>query len=161
MKQTFVLFLLIFGFSQVSAQAPKLVGKTAPEISLKNLEGETENLSDYRGKVVLVEFWAGWCGPCIKDMKTWLKPMYSEYKSEGFEVFAVNYDKTEASWKRSTERFQVPWPQVWDYATAEAYKDYNVEVIPTNYLVDQNGKIVARNIKGAKLSKKLDQLLSQ
>lgn len=161
MKQTLVLFLVAVSFFRLSAQDPKLVGKTAPEISLKNLAGEVENLSDYRGKVVLIEFWAGWCGPCIKDMKTWLKPMYSEYKSKGFEVFAVNYDRSEAAWKKSTERFQVPWPQVWDYESASAYADYSVEVIPTNYLVDKDGNIIARNIKGAKLSRKLDQLLSE
>lgn len=144
---------------EVSAQDRSLVGREAPEITLINLDGEEQSLSDFRGKVVLLEFWAGWCAPCIKDIKEWLKPMYAEYREKGFEVFAVNYDRSEANWRRSSERFGIPWTQVWDYETAEAYNDYGITVIPTNFLLDQEGKVVAVNIKKTKLSRKVDELL--
>lgn len=159
MKKLWIPLLLLFLVCQASAQKTELLGKVAPEITLKNLEGEAQSLSDFRGKVVLLEFWAGWCGPCIKDIKEWLKPMYAEYKDKGFEVFAVNYDRSQVAWEKSTERFGIPWPQVTDYKTASAYEDYGVQVIPTNYLLDKDGKIVAINIKKTKLSRKLDQLL--
>ena len=146
---------------QLSLAQDPLIGKEAPEVSLQNLDGEITNLSDYRGKVVLLDFWAGWCGPCIADFKEWLVPMYSEYDGKNFEILGVNYDKSTTGWKKSVQRFGLEWDHLYDYDVATAYKDYNVEYIPTSYLIDQNGKIIAKNLKRNQLRKAIDKLLKE
>ena len=142
------------------AQDP-LIGKEAPEVTLQNLDGGFTNLSDYRGKVILLDFWAGWCGPWIADFKEWLLPMYDEYDGKNFEILGVNYAKSTSGWKRSVERFGLQWDHVYDYDVAVAYKDYNVQYIPTSYLIDQEGKIIAKNLKRNQLRKAIDKLLKE
>lgn len=153
---TVFLFICFFTYGQ----RDPLIGKEAPEIVLKNREGQVVKLSDLRGKVVLIDFWAGWCGPCIRDIKDWLKPMYEEYKTKNFEVYAVSYDKSPEAWKRSVKKLGLEWTHVYDYETASAFKDYNVYAIPTSYLVNQKGVIIGRDLKREKLTKKVDKLLN-
>ncbi|MEM9325912.1 MAG: TlpA disulfide reductase family protein [Bacteroidota bacterium] len=161
MKQLFTLIVFLLLACHTMAQIDPLIGKKAPNIVLTNLEGQEQKLSDLEGKVVLIDFWAGWCGPCIKDIEEWLKPMYDDYKDKGFEVFAVSFDRSENAWQKSVARHGLPWQHVWDYQTKSAFKDYQVYQIPTSYLVDQTGTIVARDLKRGRLSREIDRLLKQ
>lgn len=158
MKST--LFGLLMLVALLSGAQPP-IGSQAPDIVLKNLEGKEQKLSDLRGTVVLVDFWAGWCGPCIADFKQWLKPMYEEYKNKNFEILGVSYDKNTETWKKSVDKLGLNWLHVYDFESATAHKDYGIVAIPTSYLVDQNGKIIARNLKRDKLARKIDKLLQQ
>ncbi len=158
--RTFFTLTLILSLTAVFGQDP-LVGRAAPEIVLQDLEGNELKLSDFRGKVVLLDFWAGWCGPCIADFKDWLVPMYSEYEGKNFEIVGVNYDKTPEAWRKSVGRFKLNWEHMYDYDVASAYKTYNIEFIPTSYLIDQQGTIIAKNLKKDRLRKKINKLLAE
>ena len=144
---------------QSFAQTDPLLGKKAPDIVLTNLDGEEQKLSDLEGKVVLIDFWAGWCGPCIADIEDWLKPMYGEYKDKGFEVFAVSFDRSKEAWEKAVKRYDLSWEHVWDFGEKEAFRAYQVYQIPTSYLVNQEGVIVARDLKRGRLSREIDRLL--
>ena len=137
-----------------------LTGVPAPEIIENTPLGQPLALSSLKGKVVLLDFWASWCGPC-RQYNPELVAIYKKYKDKGFEIFAVSLDKSAEKWKEAIKTDQLEWLHVSDlkgWASAPAQK-YQVTSIPTAILLDKEGKIIARDLKGIYLEKALDELL--
>lgn len=150
------------GQAQKAAEAVG-VGAEAPEIDLKNPEGKNIKLSSLRGKVVLLDFWASWCGPCRMEMPN-VVSVYNKYKAKGFTVYSVSLDKDAAAWKNSIEKLGMNWEnQVSDlkWWQCEAALRYGVQGIPAAYLLDKNGVIVATNLRGSSLEEKVAELLAK
>jgi peroxiredoxin len=130
------------------------IGKVAPEIVLPDVSGKELALSSFKGKVVLVDFWASWCGPCRREMPNVVKA-YAKYKDKGFEIFGVSLDKTGDEWLAAIKEDGITWPQVSDlkYWECAAAKEYGVAGIPFTVLLDKEGKILAKNLRGDQLDK--------
>lgn len=135
------------------------VGSQAPEFTLNNQEGKAVNLSDFRGKYVLVDFWASWCAPCRKENPN-MVAVYNKYKNRKFEILGISLDNGEAVWKAAIKKDGLIWPQVSDL---NGWKNevailYNVRQIPQNFLLDPTGKIIAKNLLGHELEAKLAEI---
>lgn len=137
------------------------VGQPAPEIALPNPEGELVKLSDLRGKYVLIDFWAAWCKPCREENPNVVR-LYHQYKDKGFEVFGVSLDRTKEAWVKAIEEDGLEWTQVSDlkYFNSEAAATYQINAIPATYMVDPEGKIIAKDLRGASLENKLKELFN-
>ena len=136
------------------------VGAEAPELILPMPNDKDLALSSLRGKVVLVDFWASWCGPCRKELPN-VKRAYAKYKNKGFEILGVSLDKDRAAWLEAISSEALTWPQVSDlkFWQSEACQIYAVQSIPYTVLIDKEGKIIATNLRGADLDKKLAEVL--
>jgi len=142
-------------------------GLRAPDIELPDANGETKQLSDLHGKLVLLDFWASWCNPCRQENPHLVK-VYDKYNNEeftegdGFEIYSVSLDRNEEAWRAAIEEDGLDWPyNVGDMkgARTEAAIDYGIQMIPMNYLLDKNGVIIATNLRGDALDEKLAELL--
>ncbi|PRY15631.1 peroxiredoxin [Pontibacter ummariensis] len=136
------------------------VGQVAPDITLPTPDGGSKSLSSLRGKYVLVDFWASWCGPCRKENPN-VVAMYNQYKDKGFEIFGVSLDQSKDKWLAAIEKDQLSWPHVsdlkgWESSAAQLY---NVTAIPQTVLIDPEGKIIAKGLRGDDLEEKLATLL--
>jgi peroxiredoxin len=141
-----------------------LPGKEAPLFSHPDTSGVMVHLKDYRGKYVLLEFWAHWCVPCRAENPN-LKNAYSKYNTKGFEILGISMDKEKEKqeWKGAIIKDGLPWQQVSDlkgYGN-EVFALYNVMPIPDNYLIDPEGKILARGIRGEALQEKLASIFNK
>lgn len=136
------------------------IGSEAPELILPMPNGKNLALSSLRGKVVLIDFWASWCGPCRKEMPNVIRS-YNKYKNKGFEIYGVSLDKDKDAWLGAIEKDGLTWPQVSDlkFWDSEAAQIYAVQSIPFTVLIDKEGKIIAANLRGADLDKKLAEVL--
>ena len=132
-------------------------GAMLPNFEGKTLDGRPIAVLGFRGKYLLVDFWATWCGPCVAELPNVLAA-YEKYNAKGFEVLAVSLDRDEAELRKFVDEKKIPWAQVYEGAEAIAEK-FAIESIPTTFLIDREGKIVARDLRGAALTKKLDELL--
>ena len=136
------------------------IGQFAPEISLPSPDGKEIALSSLKGKLVLIDFWASWCGPCRKEMPNVIK-IYSKFKNKGFEIYGVSLDQDKEKWMEAITKDGINWPQVSDlkYWDNVAARIYNVQGIPYTVLIDKDGKIIAKNLRGQELEKKIAEVL--
>lgn len=139
-----------------------VIGGLAPDFEQNTLDGQPMKLSSLRGKVVLVDFWASWCGPCRRENPHVVK-LYNKYKSKGFEVLGVSLDQKKASWEKAIAKDKLTWSHVSDLKgwKNEVAKQYSVTSIPHTILLDKEGKILARNLRGADLDAKLKELFGE
>ena len=133
------------------------IGNPAPEISLPNPDGEVVKLSSLRGQVVLVDFWAEWCRPCRQENPNVVKA-YNRFKDQGFTVYGVSLDRTKDKWVKAIKDDGLTWTHVSDlkYFNSQAAADYGVQAIPFSLLVDRDGIIVAKNLRGVALDQELE-----
>ncbi len=138
------------------------VGQVAPEITLPNPSGEIVKLSSLRGKYVLIDFWAKWCGPCRAENPNVVRA-YHRFKSKGFEVYGVSLDRNKQEWMQAIQEDGLVWTHVSDlqYFNSQAARDYNIQAIPFSILLDKEGKIIAKNLRGAALERKLEEVLGK
>ena len=136
------------------------IGSQAPEIKLSSPEGKEIALSSLRGKIVLVDFWASWCGPCRKENPN-VKKIYAEFHSKGFEVFSVSLDKDKNAWIKAIADDKLTWTHVSDlgFWQSSVVPLYDIKGIPMTVLLDKEGKIVAKNLRGEQLAAKVAELL--
>jgi peroxiredoxin len=135
-------------------------GKEVPNITLNDPFGNSRSLSDLRGKVVLIDFWAAWCRPCRAENPNVVR-LYNEYNKDGFDIFSVSLDKSKDKWEQAISADGLIWENhVSDlkYWQSEAAKLYNVSSIPFTVLIDKEGKVIATKLRGASLEAKLKEI---
>lgn len=135
-------------------------GMMAPEIAMSDPYGNTRKLSDLRGHVVMIDFWASWCSPCRRENPNVVK-LYHKYHDRGFEIYSVSLDKARDQWVKAIQDDGLVWPdhvsdlQGW---TSTGGAAYGIMSVPATVLVDPEGKIIARNLRGAELERKLEEI---
>ncbi len=138
------------------------IGKKAPEIALPNPEGDTVSLSSLQGNYVLLDFWAAWCKPCRVENPNLVKT-YKKFQDEKFEIFQVSLDRNRSDWVNAIEKDKLDsWYHVSDlkFWNSRAAQKYNIRSIPANFLLNQQGEIVAKNLRGDDLPAKLNEIFS-
>lgn len=125
------------------------VGSKAPNFTLSKVDGKEISLSDFKGKTVLLTFWASWCPTCRGENKH-LAALYPKYMNQGFEVFGVSLDRSKSNWEEAIEKDGVTWPQVSDLEGVDSpiATLYGVYKTPTTFLIDGNGIVIAKDVRG-------------
>jgi len=143
------------------------LGNKAPEISFKNTNDSVISLSSIKGKLILIDFWASWCGPCRQENPTVVKA-YEKFKDKkfkggnGFTIYSVSLDLDKNKWKQAIEKDKLSWPYhvsdllMWN---SEVVSKYAIQGIPTNVLINENGIIIYKNLRGSELITSLEKLI--
>ncbi|QHS57407.1 AhpC/TSA family protein [Mucilaginibacter sp. 14171R-50] len=137
---------------QMAAIKPISVGHKAPEFTINSIDGKPVKLSDYKGKYVMLDFWASWCAPCRQENPNVVK-QYAMYKDKGFNILGVSLDTEKKDWQQAVNADRLTWTHVSDLQRFEGPTErlYHIEAIPSNFIIDPQGVIVAKNVTGADL----------
>lgn len=176
MKLLSIVTLMIFSFIPAGQSGTSLdadqtagvqVGQKAPDIELESPDGKIIKLSSLKGQIVLIDFWASWCGPCRRENPNLVRA-YNKYKeakfkdAKGFEIFSVSLDNNREAWKAAIQQDGLSWKyhvsdlKKWNSSAAALY---GVRAIPSSFLIDKNGIVIARNLRGNALDMELDKLV--
>lgn len=138
------------------------VGQQAADFALNDTTGNPISISSFRGKVLLIDFWASWCAPCRQENPNVVK-LYNDYEGKGFEIIGVSFDESRANWIKAIHQDRLTWPHVSDLKgwASEAGKLYAISAIPATVLLDREGKIIAKNLRGDALRKKLEEFYAE
>jgi thiol-disulfide isomerase/thioredoxin len=138
------------------------VGKVFPDFSEQDMNGKPLSIANYKGKVVLIDFWATWCGPCLAELPNVVEA-YKKYHERGFEIIGVSLDRADAREKlvEFTKNREMPWPQFYDgkYWENKLSTKYGIRSIPATFLLDGEGRVIAKNLRGAALDAELAKRL--
>ena len=137
------------------------VGNQALDFTATDIDGKPISLSDYKGKFLFIDFWASWCHPCREENPT-VTAAYHKFKGKGLNILSVSLDITRDPWIKAVKQDKLEWPQV---SNLKGFKDevavkYAITSIPSNFLIDPTGKIIAKNLRGAELDKKLEEVFN-
>jgi peroxiredoxin len=134
-------------------------GQVAPDFTLNDVNDKPVALSSFRGKVVLLDFWASWCGPCRKENPN-VVAAYNKFHSKGLEILGVSLDDNKSNWQQAIAKDGLTWTHVSDLEgwQSKAAQLYGVQSIPANFLLDKDGKIIAKDLRGEMLEQKLNTL---
>lgn len=163
MKRVILLLALVAGMLQVMAQ-DAFIGKQFIDLEAADENGESHALSEYagKGKWVLLDFWASWCGPCRAEMPN-VKTAYRKYHDKGFEIVGFSFDEKKKAWLKAINDMNLTWIHLsdlkgWGSIAAEVYE---IEGIPDNLLIDPKGKIVAHDLRGEELQQALAKYIGE
>ena len=151
----------VFAQAEEKKEAPFgfQLNDTAVDFVQKDLKDKDIRLSDFKGRYVLIDFWASWCAPCRSEMPAFIT-VYNQYHSKGFEILAVSLDKKKEMWTQAIEKEKIPWVNVCDFKgwTGAAARAYKIIALPSNLLVDPSGKIIAKDLTAEMLDLKLKEI---
>ncbi|PTR00949.1 peroxiredoxin [Mucilaginibacter yixingensis] len=139
-----------------------VIGMPAPDFTQNDINGAPVKLSSFKGKYVLVDFWASWCGPCRQENPNVVRA-YNKYKTKNFTILGVSLDRDKTAWQNAIKNDGLAWTQVSDlqYWNNAVAAQYQVTSIPQNFLIDPQGKVIAKNLRGEELDAKLAELLGK
>lgn len=164
LKKIIPLFILL-SFAIHSNAQREIANITDPRLQIKlpTVKGDSITLASLKGKVILLDFWASWCGPCRSSNKKLVK-LYEKYKSQGFEIFGVSLDEEKKDWEKAIAKDKISWTQVIDPRgswNARTTADWNISVLPTSFLINKKGDVVAMDLEGKELEKGIIGLLQE
>jgi peroxiredoxin len=146
------------GSASTKIYAGPKVGQLAPDITLPGTDEKTVKLSSLKGKIVVLDFWASWCGPCRHE-NPFNVEMYDAYNNKGFTFFSISLDRNKEAWKKAIKKDGLNWPYHVLDAQGETANTYAVDAIPATFVIDRDGKILAIGLRGAELDTFLKKLL--
>ncbi len=158
----FFLTIILSLLSCLFVNAQVAIGEMAPDFSLHNTKNSIVSLSSFRGKVVMIDFWASWCGPC-RIANPGVEKIYQKYKAKGFEVIGISIDNKKKAWLKAIAQDKIHYLQLndtlgWYSPVAEKY---SINQIPTSFLLDKEGKIIAIDLIGSRLEMKVKELIKK
>jgi peroxiredoxin len=161
LKQSYDQQLAQMAQQQNQDSASSWIGKQAPDLALPDVNGHPVPLTSFRGKYLLVDFWASWCGPCRAENPNVVKA-YNEFKGKNFAILGVSLDKEKSAWQEAVRSDKLDWRQVSDlkFWSSKAVETFKFDGIPFNVLIDPQGKVIAESLRGDDLENKLKEVLN-